>query len=62
MLDKEQKHIAKEDRQMMIPGLSPLHYLEIVCSHSPVVGRTIEKYGDVSLADFLKKLALSLID
>ncbi len=56
MFDKEQGHITKEDGQMMIQDLSPLHYLEIVCSHSPVVARAIKKYGDVSLADALKKL------
>jgi hypothetical protein len=57
MFDKEQGHITKEDGQMMIPGLSALQYLEIVCSHSPVVARTIKKYGDASLADYLKMLA-----
>jgi hypothetical protein len=41
----------------MIPELSPHHYLEIVCSHSPVVCQTIEEYGDIPLASFLKKLA-----
>ena len=57
MFDKNQKHITKEDGRRMAPCASPEHYLDIVCSHSPVVCRTIEEYGDVLLADFLKDLA-----
>ena len=57
MLDKDQRQITKAEGLMMAPYLSPVDYLDIVCSHSPVVCRTIEEYGDVLLADYLKELA-----
>jgi len=57
MLDKNQGHIKRLHGQVMVPYLSPEHYLDIVCSHSPVVCRIIDEYGDVLLADFLNKLS-----
>lgn len=45
-----------EKKQVDYLDLCADQYLDITCQHSPVVRRVIEHYGDISLADFLKKL------
>ncbi|MFC1821811.1 hypothetical protein ACFL9T_03830 [Thermodesulfobacteriota bacterium] len=58
MRDNDQEHPTTESDQEMLPYLSPEQYLEIACRYSPVVNRTIEKYGGYSLADFLKEFEI----
>ena len=39
---------------------APEDYLEVTCQHSPIVDHAIERYGDVSLKDYLKELQPNL--
>ena len=46
----------KEKKKVDYLDFAADQYLGIACQNSPVVQKTIESYGDISLADFLTKL------